>query len=420
MAQLLLTLMSERTAKTYTHASNRAKPQKEKEKERKVVLKSVLDNPFRIRWPSVPVNLQNLILAQVLLLVEGVSANRPLVKRERKHRKKYIRKLKADNNASASPAVFPNEIDSEATSASVCVDAVVTSKRKRDGNDNQGSEKKKRKTGGSISVPTSSTQVDSSAPNPPVLTVTIKRKREVQEEEEEGSEKKRKTIQSEDAFAPPANGHNTEVTHGDSVDPPASVSDDANILPPSPVLKHLVVGINAVTKRLECQIQAARHTVVISSSGSTKKSPELPRPLKYIFVCRTDVDPPILIDHIPHLVASFNSCKPSEPIKLIPLPKGAEVTLAECLNIRRIAVFAFDNESAFLSALSPILEAVPVIAAPWLVPQSNASDKQIVPTHIKQVRTSAPRDMKAAKAKRVAGRAAAKQKQRKDGGRDGK
>ncbi|PBL00579.1 hypothetical protein ARMGADRAFT_915600 [Armillaria gallica] len=306
--------MSERTAKTYTHISNRANPQKEKEKERKVVFKSVLDNPFRVRWPSVPVNLQNLILSQVLLLVEGVSAHKPRERRDSSHRKKYGRKPKADNN-----------------------------------------------------TPT-----------------------------------------------------DTELSNGDSGDPPADVSDQADIPLPSPFLKHLVVGINAVTKRLECQIQAARHTVVISSSGSTEESSEPPRPLKYIFVCRTDVDPPILIDHIPHLVASFNSCKPSEPIKLIPLPKGAEATLAESLSIRRIAVFAFDNETAGLSALSPILEAVPVISAPWFVPQSYASDKQIVPTHIKQVRTSAPRDMKAAKEERAAGRTTAKQKRRKDGKRDGK
>ncbi|KAK0208767.1 hypothetical protein DFS33DRAFT_1413965 [Desarmillaria ectypa] len=324
--------MSERTAKTYTHVSNRAKPQKEKEKERKVVLKSVLDNPFRIRWPSVPVNLQNLILAQVLLLVEGVSVHRPRAKHE-------------------------------------------------------------------------------------LSAATPKRKREMQEEE--GSEKKQKTTQSADAFTPPANGHSIELTNGDSGDPPA-ISDHANIPPLSPISKHLVVGINAVTKRLECQIQAARHTVVISSPCSTEKSSEPSQSLKYIFVCRSDVDPPILIDHIPHLVASFNNCKPSEPIKLIPLPKGAEVTLAECLNIRRIAVFAFDNEAACLSTLSTISENVPVIAAPWLVPQPNTSDRQIVPTYIKQVRTSAPRDMKAAKEKRAADRAAAKQKRRRNGGRDGK
>ncbi|KAK0481712.1 hypothetical protein IW261DRAFT_1550748 [Armillaria novae-zelandiae] len=306
--------MSERTAKTYTHVSNRANPQKKQEKERKVVFKSVLDNPFRVRWPSVPVNLQNLILAQVLLLVEGVSAHKPRQRHDSNHRKNYGRKRKADNN-----------------------------------------------------TPTESSTVSSTEINSDIVAASV------------------------------------------------NISDHADIPLLSPILKNLVVGINAVTKRLECQIQAARHKVIISSSSSTEESYEQPQPLKYIFVCRTDVDPPILIDHIPHLVASFNSCKPFEPIKLIPLPKGAEATLATSLNIRRIAVFAFDNETKGISALSPILEAVPVITAPWLALESYASDKQIVPTHIKQVRTSAPKDMKAAKEERTAGRAAAKQKRRKDG-----
>ncbi|KAG7452308.1 uncharacterized protein BT62DRAFT_296796 [Guyanagaster necrorhizus] len=418
--------MSERTAKTYTHVSNRAKAQKEKEKEkekeRKVVLKSVLDNPFRIRWPSVPVNLQNLILAQVLLLVEGVAAYQSRAKQERTRCKNIDRKPKADKSAVA--ATSSTEINPDAASALANVDVAVNSKRKRDGNDDLGSgKKKKRKTVASISVPTmSSTQVDSSVVSPPASTATSKRKREVQDEQ--GGEKKQKTTQLEEALpidAPSTNGHGTKlVTNGESGVPSASVSDHADIPPPSSILKHLVIGINAVTKRLECQIQEARRTIVISSSDSTEQSSVPPRLLKYIFACRTDVDPPILIDHIPHLVASFNSCKPSECIKLIPLPKGAEVTLAECFNIRRLAVFAFDNETVGLSALSTILEAVPVIAAPWLVPQSNVSDNQMVPTHIKQVCTSAPRDMKAAKEKRAAGRAAAKQKWRKDVRGDGK
>jgi ribonuclease P/MRP protein subunit POP3 len=40
--------MSDKAARTYTHASNRAKPLEPGE--RKVVFKSSLDNPFRIQW----------------------------------------------------------------------------------------------------------------------------------------------------------------------------------------------------------------------------------------------------------------------------------------------------------------------------------------------------------------------------------
>lgn len=54
-----------------------------------------------------------------------------------------------------------------------------------------------------------------------------------------------------------------------------------------------------------------------------------------------------------------------------------------------------------------LLDTIPTLAAPWL---SNAVHHQLIPTHIKQVRTSAPKDMKAAKEQRVAGKASAKQR----------
>lgn len=40
--------MSDKTARTHTQLSNRAKPKDSNDK--KVVFKSVLDNPYRIRW----------------------------------------------------------------------------------------------------------------------------------------------------------------------------------------------------------------------------------------------------------------------------------------------------------------------------------------------------------------------------------
>lgn len=58
--------------------------------------------------------------------------------------------------------------------------------------------------------------------------------------------------------------------------------------------------------------------------------------------------------------------------------------------------------------LATLLDTIPTLAAPWL---SNAAQhQQLIPTHIKQVRTSAPKDMKAAKEQRVAGKASAKQR----------
>ncbi|EIW87016.1 hypothetical protein CONPUDRAFT_79198, partial [Coniophora puteana RWD-64-598 SS2] len=51
-----------------THVSNRAKAKEVLEK--KAVLKSVLDNPLKVKWPSIPLNLQNLILSRLVDVLE--------------------------------------------------------------------------------------------------------------------------------------------------------------------------------------------------------------------------------------------------------------------------------------------------------------------------------------------------------------
>lgn len=56
------------------------------------------------------------------------------------------------------------------------------------------------------------------------------------------------------------------------------------------------------------------------------------------------------------------------------------------------------------------LESVPALTAPWLMMEAKAA--QLVPTHVKQVKTSAPKDMKAAKEARSQGRSTAKAKKR--------
>jgi ribonuclease P/MRP protein subunit POP3 len=108
---------------------------------------------------------------------------------------------------------------------------------------------------------------------------------------------------------------------------------------PPLLLRHVLYGINAVTKRLETQAQNAR-SPTIATLPETSAQP--PKPLKYIFVCRADVDPALLIAHLPHLVAAYNSTRPSQYIKLIPLPLGAELVLAQTLGVRRVTVLGVD------------------------------------------------------------------------------
>jgi ribonuclease P/MRP protein subunit POP3 len=112
--------------------------------------------------------------------------------------------------------------------------------------------------------------------------------------------------------------------------------------------QHLTIGINAVTRRLERQVRSARHSVTISENGAAIVAPHSQPPIKFVFVCRADIDPPLLIAHLPHLVAACNSPARADgssenlTVKLIQLPKGAEFTLAHAIGLRRAAAIAID------------------------------------------------------------------------------
>lgn len=123
---------------------------------------------------------------------------------------------------------------------------------------------------------------------------------------------------------------------------PSTLPDNAELSEP-PILKSLTYGINAVTKRLESQIVNCRPIITLGSSNESQPT-EKHHPIRYLFVCRADVDPPILIDHLPHLVAIYNVLRGSNapPTALITLPKGAEGTLAQVIGVRRLAVLAID------------------------------------------------------------------------------
>ncbi|KIK70694.1 hypothetical protein GYMLUDRAFT_65907 [Collybiopsis luxurians FD-317 M1] len=289
------------SAKVHTHGSNRGIPS---QVEKKVVFKGVLDNPYRIHWPSVPVNLQNLVLAHISSLLSGV--------------------LEYQKSKS-----------------------LLNRKRKREEHEKIGSRKKK--------------QADASDSTP---------------------------VQS---FAA------------------ASEMQVDTVVPNRPeILAHVVTGINTVTKRLETLVRSRR-------GGATDDS--LPG-LKLVLVCRADVNPPMLIDHLPHLVAAYNSTKPPDPILLVPLPKGAELILADIFGLRRVAVIGIDKNAPDLSIILSLLASVPTLTAAWLSTEVAIAELRrstpIIPTHIKQLRTTAPKDMKAAKERRAAGRAAAKEKKKEE------
>ena len=135
-------------------------------------------------------------------------------------------------------------------------------------------------------------------------------------------------------------------------------ADQEPVVPTAPpILSHLALGINQVTKRLEHQARAYRQTLSATETsvdnGTSQPTPL--RPISIVFVCRADVDPPLLISHLPTLVASCNSSRKaltnpeSHPqIKLVPVPKGSETLLADATGLRRLAVLALDVIVLFL------------------------------------------------------------------------
>ncbi|KAF9469871.1 hypothetical protein BDZ94DRAFT_1151804 [Collybia nuda] len=305
--------MSHKSVRTHSHASNRAKP--EKVADRKVVFKSVLDSPFRIQWPSVPVNVQNSLLSLAIGMLDGVAiyhSERSKYSRKRKH----IQRVESKQN--------------------------------------------KRQKLEAIKTPYNETTTmdESSSKDPPGMTSGTVLK-----------------------------------------DPPLS---DAR----PRMLEHLVVGINEITRRLEALVRQER--LLIDTSSLNKQKPVTLPTFKTILVCYGDIDPPLLVDHLPHLVAAYNSSRPANIIKLIPLPKGSEVALAQATGLPRAAAIAIDANFDVVPYFATLLDTVPTLTAPWL--SSAGHHRSLIPTHIKQIRTSAPKDIKVAKELRAEGKASAKQR----------
>lgn len=108
---------------------------------------------------------------------------------------------------------------------------------------------------------------------------------------------------------------------------------------------HFAVGINVVTRALESQLCFTRKHVITdvpSQNRGQLPPPSALSPIETVFVCYADVDPPALVAHIPYLVAGCNSPRnATQPIKLVPLPKGSEQAISQLLGVRRAAVVAF-------------------------------------------------------------------------------
>jgi hypothetical protein len=112
----------------------------------------------------------------------------------------------------------------------------------------------------------------------------------------------------------------------------------------------LVCGINSVTRHMELEIARESANRTVEDGGTDSASSSAPLPLRLVFVCRSDLDPPKLASHFPMLTCALNAvCHPastaSNSVILVPLPTGAEIVLAKALGLRRCAVLGMSTGS---------------------------------------------------------------------------
>lgn len=137
----------------------------------------------------------------------------------------------------------------------------------------------------------------------------------------------------------------------------------------------LYAGINSVTHHLESMIsnESSRR------KGHPQSEDEVTSPLDVVFVCRSDLDPPKLVAHLPLLACAVNAvcystagkAEERPELRVVPLPEGAEALISQALGLRRCGILALATSllppEATRSLHKSIDEAdVPPLRADWL------------------------------------------------------
>jgi ribonuclease P/MRP protein subunit POP3 len=129
------------------------------------------------------------------------------------------------------------------------------------------------------------------------------------------------------------------------------------------ILDYLTMGFNSTVKFLEAQA----------------KEPQK-RPMRYVFVCKTEISPQLLVQQFPVLCyAASNGVK----VKLIQLPRGAMSQLEEKLAMKCTILGMVDND-VISRSFKELLESVPDVEVPWL---NNPNFHEL---KVKMLETTAP------------------------------
>lgn len=166
-------------------------------------------------------------------------------------------------------------------------------------------------------------------------------KRKATEEQDTSTPSKKRRLET--APLPPAPTNTVQDTPNIIIDEVVATVGDTEPLTSPAALSNIVFGINEISKRLEAQIASYRQR---PRDHTTTAIPPPRPPLRFVFACIQDIDPPALLEHFPLLVATCNASRArsntDKDVLLIPLPKNAEGALTEAVKLRRTAVIALD------------------------------------------------------------------------------
>lgn len=143
--------------------------------------------------------------------------------------------------------------------------------------------------------------------------------------------------------------------------PTSSLNSDGKDTP-------FVLGFNSVVKVLEKQADP-------SSNDKTHQ------PLDYVFVCKPDIQPQLIIQHFPTLC--FMASK-QHPVKLVQLPRGTAPELEAKLN-SKTTIIGLRKNSSMPSQFLALLDSVAPVDVPWL-----SSNIQFEKPNIKFIETTQP------------------------------
>lgn len=137
--------------------------------------------------------------------------------------------------------------------------------------------------------------------------------------------------------------------------------------PPKPeIVKELTIGFNSTVKCLEAQARPHKK--------------HLEKKIRYVFVCKPDITPQLLIQQFPVLCYTASR---GVKVKLIQLPRGSASQLGEKLARRCTILGMFDND-IIPTSFKTLLESTPDVQVPWL------EEVKLRELNVKMLETSAP------------------------------